>query len=108
MALNGDKMFDFSLDLYDEDGKLVEADENGYVNLLPYIHQKLIMHCVFRPVHALRCIEIEIPPKVFAAFNRHKAYNCKVRTSRKGSTPWFKNEYDRIGRGQKHIGRKHA
>lgn len=93
--------------LCDEDGKLIEADEDGTVDLLPYINQILTMHCVFRPVHALRCIEIEIPPRVFAAFNRRKAYNCKVRTLRKGSTPWFKNEYDRIGRGQKNMTKKH-
>lgn len=107
MVLNGDKMFDFSMGLYDEDGKRIEADENGHVDLTPYIHQKLTMCCRFRPVHALRCIEVEIPPRVFAAFNRRRAYNCKVKTSRKGSTPWFMNEYDRIGRGQKNMTKKH-
>ena len=38
MVLNDDKMFDFSFDFYDEDGKLIEADENGSINLLPYLH----------------------------------------------------------------------
>lgn len=61
-------MFDFSFDFYDKDGKLIEADENGSINLLPYIHQELKMHCVLRPIHALRCIEIEIPYGGFRNF----------------------------------------
>ena len=70
----------------------------------------IIVNVCIRPVHAIRMIEIELPVTgVFKNFNRHKAYNYKVRIlSKKGNTPWFKNEYDRIGFGQRHMGRKYA
>lgn len=98
----------FKLDLKDEDGNIIKADEDGSVNLLPYIHQKLTMSITVTPVHALRMIKIELPCKPFASFNRKEAYNSKIRTSKTSYAYYFKTEYDRIGRGKKYMERKHA
>lgn len=70
----------------------------------------ITVNVYIKPMHAIRMIEVEIPvDNVFRNFNRHKAYNLKVKTlTKRGNTPWFKNEYDRIGLGQKHMGRKYA
>lgn len=102
-------MDNFNLTLLDEEGNPIEADENGMVDLSPYIHQKLQYVITFTPVHALRMIEIEVPSKAFKVFkNKKKAYNTKVHTSHKATSYYFKNEFDRIGRGKKCMGKKHA
>ena len=104
-------MDNFNLTLLDEEGNPIEADENGVVNLLPYIHQKIQCVVTFTPVHALRMIEIEVPLKafkIFKTFNKKKAYNTKVHTSNKVTSYWFKDEFDRVGRGKKYMGKKHA
>lgn len=60
------------------------------------------------PVHALRIIEIELPCKPFASFNRKEAYNSKIKTSKTSCAYYFKTEYDKIGRGREDMERKHA
>lgn len=60
------------------------------------------------PVHAFRIIEIELPCKPFASFNRKKAYNSNIRTSKISCAYYFKTEYDKIGRGKKYMEKKHA
>lgn len=60
------------------------------------------------PVHALRMIEIELPCRPFASFNKKRAYNSKIKTQKTGHTYYFKTEYDKIGRGKKYMEGKHA
>ena len=52
------------------------------------------------PVHALRIIKINLPCKPFASFNRKKAYNNKIKASKKSCIYYFKTEYDKIGCGR--------
>lgn len=60
------------------------------------------------PVHALRMVEIELPCRPFASFNRKKAYNSNIRTLKTSCAYYFKTEYDKIGRGKKYMEKKHA
>jgi len=71
-------MFDIT-NIYftDKEDNIIEPDENGSVNLLPYIHDEIYMHYSIVPMHALRCINLELP--------------------------WYLNtSYKKIGKGMKH------
>lgn len=64
-------MFDLT-NIYfkDEEDNIIEPDEDGSVNLLPYIHDKIYMCCSIVPVSALRCITVGLPWYVNTSYSR--------------------------------------
>ena len=92
-------MFDIT-NIYfrDEEDNIIEPDEDGSINLSPYIHDKIYVCCSIVPVNALRCITVELPWYVDTSYSRigkgikhHRMFCINNRFNKKrAQTPSFK------------------
>lgn len=72
-------------DLYftNEQGEIITPDENGLINMLPFMNEKIFVHVLIQPMYYLREISVKGHhktsfDKVAKHFFDRKTYNFKV------------------------------